>query len=305
MVAAELVLVEAGKNANDADLFAFEDEVEVDENEPWLLSFADMFTLLVSFFCVLLSMATFDMHKYEKAADALAAEFSKKEPEPVKPATIEVAPRVHATARRYGALRAHKGANAEARALRQPRQKDEGKGRPAEASASVNGVQERFPSALGPQTGEAGARSLVDSTATLASSISTCSSSATPPVSPARGGRMKVTGLVWLRECRTWRVRAPHPAAPPPPAPAAAAAAGAGPTSAEKTASSRWSHVTAQRFAESLGLPHRSRCVERRMRRLPSATRAEERRRAPERARWTLASVEARRSWRRRASSSS
>ncbi|MFM2152059.1 MAG: hypothetical protein RL199_494 [Pseudomonadota bacterium] len=64
---------------------AFEDEVEVDENEPWLLSFADMFTLLVSFFCVLLSMATFDMQKYEKAADALAAEFSKKEPEPVKP----------------------------------------------------------------------------------------------------------------------------------------------------------------------------------------------------------------------------
>lgn len=39
-------------------------------------------------------------------------------PEPVKPATIEVAPRVHATARRYGALRAHKGPNAEARAYR-------------------------------------------------------------------------------------------------------------------------------------------------------------------------------------------
>jgi chemotaxis protein MotB len=63
---------------------AFEDEVEVDENEPWLLSFADMFTLLVSFFCVLLSMASFDRLKYEKTAEALAAEFSKQD-EPVKP----------------------------------------------------------------------------------------------------------------------------------------------------------------------------------------------------------------------------
>jgi chemotaxis protein MotB len=64
---------------------SFEDEVEAEEGEPWLLSFADMVTLLLAFFCVLLSMASFDMQKYEKAADALAAEFSKKEPEPVKP----------------------------------------------------------------------------------------------------------------------------------------------------------------------------------------------------------------------------
>ena len=48
-----------------------DEQHEVDEMEPWLLSYADLFTLLVCFFVVLVSTSVFDEQRYSKLAESL------------------------------------------------------------------------------------------------------------------------------------------------------------------------------------------------------------------------------------------
>lgn len=49
------------------------------ENEDWLMSYADMITLLMSFFIMMLSMSSFDMVKFEQVQGGMAEDIGKRQ----------------------------------------------------------------------------------------------------------------------------------------------------------------------------------------------------------------------------------
>jgi chemotaxis protein MotB len=50
---------------------------KVAENEDWLMSYADMITLLMTFFILIISMSTIDMVKFEQVEKGVAKDISK------------------------------------------------------------------------------------------------------------------------------------------------------------------------------------------------------------------------------------
>ena len=50
-----------------------------EEREDWLMSYADMITLLMSFFVLIISMSTIDPVKYEKVQGGVAKDIGKRE----------------------------------------------------------------------------------------------------------------------------------------------------------------------------------------------------------------------------------
>ena len=64
---------------------------EVDEAEGWVLTYADMVTLLLTFFVLLFSFSTIDQSKFEQMKSAISGEMLKKEVEkPFEEITIEL-----------------------------------------------------------------------------------------------------------------------------------------------------------------------------------------------------------------------
>ena len=56
-----------------------------EEREDWLMSYADMITLLMSFFVLIISMSTIDPVKYEKVQGGVAKDIGKREAnQPIK-----------------------------------------------------------------------------------------------------------------------------------------------------------------------------------------------------------------------------